>query len=483
MTSAIPVPIHIGAMAPSFYVERRALADEFERTGQPYNREYLLKRPSVTGLLEGVDLAAIGFEPRWVGDQSDDCLAALDPSIFHSQGADEHQRAQLGAKRRGEPLLVVATFGIDDTYRNVFGTSGSVQVGDSNTVSARSIGTGGRPTIAAGLSSADADLARRVLNARVESEWWALEHSAPHEQQVYGQSRQTPLTGTLVPLLLSNLGEPVVAVWLADDGLERVYVLPPGHDMAVTARWLLEQGLPSYAPKAMRSLRSQHAQPEPEFLSRAEREATAALAELDATYAAQRSRLEASASSARTAADVVRDSLLHGSSGVLVEAVATVFRDAGLRVVDLDVELESTSSADLLVEADDGQLVLVEVKASKGPASEDLMSKLAKHVQTWPEIRPNQTLALGLLVVNHEQRKAPAERTLEPFSRSEFLATMLYPALGSVLLLRWWLAEDWTSIRACLISGSVASSSRRLGPAVAEPMVSPSARPGWRRRR
>lgn len=74
---------------------------------------------------------------------------------------------------------------------------------------------------------------------------------------------------------------------------------------------------------------------------------------------------------------------------------------------------------------------LVEVKSAGGNAAEKLVAALDRHLQTWPAIRPSEPVSGGVLVVNHQHKLDPAERSSEVFSRPEFVATLTVTVLSS----------------------------------------------------
>src|SRR6266542_2042095 len=104
------IPVHVGQPAPTQDdpVDAVAAADA-PGSGWPPRRQ---DRIPLVGA--GVDWRQHGVEPRWLGTETSDCAAALNPSIFHGPGADELQRFLAGAGSRQEPALVIATIGDAD---------------------------------------------------------------------------------------------------------------------------------------------------------------------------------------------------------------------------------------------------------------------------------------------------------------------------------------------------------------------------------
>lgn len=403
--------------------------------------------PNLGEQLAAIDLAGEGVEIRWLGDQADDCLAALNPSRFHSRGADEFQRFLAGAKARADTAVSVFTLFDDESPRSVmFHAVASVSVADYTSVAGARVGAGTTPRIAAGLDPVDRDLANRLLQTVGSSaRWLALELSGSETHGSYGVELHEP-EGHLIPLLVTQLDEPVAAVWVDSGTTQRVYVLPEGQDWTQTLRWLIQHCLPRHAPNGLRHLR-RDLLPVPENLRSIDEERT--IAALDAIQAELDARLQAAQDAARRAretADEVRDALLYGTGSALVSAVGRVLRDAGLQVQDLDERFGDTISADLLV-VDPGRNVLVEVKSSNQTAGEDLAAKLTRHLTTWPTIAPNDPVERGVLVVNHQLRLPVEARSEEVYARKEFADSLNFQVVASRTLLGWWLQQDWHTIR------------------------------------
>jgi len=159
-----------------------------------------------------------------------------------------------------------------------------------------------------------------------------------------------------------------------------------------------------------------------------------------------------------------------------VTAVAAVLGAAGLDVVDLD-ELFGTKSADLLLRAD-GRRRLVEVKAAGGAAQESLVGYLDRHLATWPQLRPDEQVEGGVLVVNHQHKLHPSERGPRVYSRPEFVTALTVPVLSTVELFNWWRQGDWCAIRAAVLGAETTTS---LVPSAAPPAPQDRRRWPWRR--
>jgi hypothetical protein len=316
-------------------------------------------------------------------------------------------------QRRGELALVVAVIGNvnDDGPRSLLSSfDSSVDLGDIYTsVDGRRLPQGTWPEMVPGLNRADRDLALRLLNRQANRPWWSLHLSGAHliRGDGSGEEHHDP-KGQLQPILVDALGDPVAAVWIPPAGDQRWYIIPDATEWDNTLDWLIQRALPEYVPDALRRARSPHFV-DPDLQTTSERAARQALEELDARYAEERLPLDQTLREAETHARPARYGLLYGTGDELVHAVAQVLADAGLRTVDLDKELEGTRSADLLVGADGPPWCLVEVKSATGAAPEHLVGSLERHLATWPQLRPEQPVTGGVLVVNHQHRQHPPE--------------------------------------------------------------------------
>jgi hypothetical protein len=227
-------------------------------------------------------------------------------------------------------------------------------------------------------------------------------------------------------------------------------VLPDGLAWDNVLGWLVHSALPQYAPDLLRRTRSPHFA-DPELQTRDETTARTELAALAERYALDRARLEQELQGAQASAEPVRYGLLYASGSELVAAVAAVLTAAGLTVVDLDADLGATQSADLLVSAPGAGRRLVEIKGSGGTAREDLVSYLVRHLRTWPQLRADLPVAGGVLVVNHQHKLHPVDRTEQVYARREFVETLPVPVVSSLQLFRWWRVQDWAAIRTAVL--------------------------------
>lgn len=475
----LPIPVHVGTEPLDHWDDIEARQRQFGEEAAPSLQEQ--RRPTIAS--PTLDWTALGFEPRWVGFDTADCAAALQPSIYTGQGADEFDRFRQGAASRGEVALVISPIGdLEGKPRGVlFQHDGSVSIGQSYTyVSSRPIGRGARVRAAEDLGDADGQLALRMLNSSPASRWRSLSLNGA-QLETYNGRVQHPAEGTLVPIVETELGEPVVAAWISPDGVERRYVVPVETPWPLLLQWLLGQALPEFVPGAMRRARRQLATDQT-LMTRRERDAQTALTELEADYLTRRRELERQLEEAQTLASTVREGLLYGTGKQLVDAVRVVLESAGITVVDLDAELGGTKNADLLCTYD-GRSRLVEVKGASGSAPERAYQDLVRHLREWPSLAGSVRVEGGALVLNHEHRSIPGERSRQPYSRPEFLAAQTEPVIASLDLFGAWREEDTVSIRRMLF-GSAAEQGGQAP--TGDPPPEPAARqndPGAARRR
>lgn len=177
--------------------------------------------------------------------------------------------------------------------------------------------------------------------------------------------------------------------------------------------------------------------------------------------------------------------MLYGTGADLENVVAAVLEAAGLNVVKVDELLADTSSADLLVSFA-GRRRLIEVKSASGNAAETLVSQLQTHLRTWPQLRPTDSVEGGVLVVNHQYRREPDQRSASVYVRPEFVAALTAPVLSTRQLFDWWRASEWTAIRKAAFgdTGSAEREADRTEPPAPTPVATaPAERPRSRVRR
>lgn len=468
----LPIPVHIGTEPLDYWDDIEARQQQYGEDAAPWLQKQ--RRPTIAS--PTLDWAVLGFQPRWVGSDTADCAAALQPSVYSGQGADEFTRFRQGAVSRGEIAFVISPIGDTEeesrNVRSVFGPPvASVSIGQSYTrINGRLLGKGATVRIADGLCHADGHLARRLLNCDPAPRWRSLSLTGAVIESVYGREEYAP-EGTLVPILETELGEPVVAVWISPDGVERRYVVPVETSWPALLQWLLEQALPEFVPDAMRRARRELAT-DLSLMTRAERAVRTALAELESDYVSRRSKLERQLKEAETTASTIRAGLLYGTGKQLVDAVRSVLESAGVTVVDLDEKLGGTKNADLLCTYG-VRSRLVEVKAASGAAPERAYQDLVRHLREWLSLSDRVPVEGGALILNHEHRSVPGGRSRQPYSRPEFLAAQTEPVISTLDLFDAWREEDSESIQRLLFG--VTSEQVLRSPAVETASTSPAA--------
>jgi hypothetical protein len=442
------IPVHV------------ALPREFKSTWRPHHRD----EPE-TFFGSRIEWDRHGLEPRWLDEESSDCAAALDPSVFRNHRAAEFRRFLDGAHRRGEVALVIATMGRADveSSRSVFsGHDASVEVTPEveTFVAGRRLPAGARPRLADEATGPERDLGLRLLERSADDPWWGMELTGRTMSPGAGGPPVTHQpTGTLLPILVDGLGDPVVAVWVSPEADQRVYLVPDRTDGNVLLDWLVRQCLPAYAPGVLRRARSPHFI-DPALQTAAETAARQALADLEVNYKAERARLTDQLDTAKSVAQPIRYGLLYSTGRELENTVAAVLQAAGFATVNLDDELGAGKSADLLATYGP-ESRMVEVKSAAGNAPERLVGALERHLTTWPSLRPNEPVGGGVLVVNHQHRTDPNDRSAQVYERREFVDSLKVVVISSRDLFTWWATGDWTAIReAVLGTTSTAMSSR-----------------------
>lgn len=482
-TSATPVPVHVGFAEPQ--------PEEPPIPGAPPRNPLFRQRRATSALRDlEFDWGRHNLEPRWLGTEAGNCAAALEPSVFYNHGGAELHRFLTGTATRGETALVVAVIGdLDDdrpAHPLVSADSTLLLPGVEESIAGARLPQGAPVSLAPGLNAADRDLGLRLLNSnRSDGAWWSVSlHGNVMQPGVGGPAVQYEATGDLQPILIDELGHPVVAAWTPGEADQRWYVIPDDADWHTVLDWLVQQALPEYVPGALRRARSPLAL-DPTLQTPSETSARERLAALDAEYAHERRRLESELEQAKAAAEPIRDGLLYGTARVLESAVAAVLRAAGLEVLELDESLGDTASADLLA-SDGSERRLVEVKSAGGSASESLVAALLRHLQTWPQLRPHEPVGGGVLIVNNQHRLEAADRTPSVYARKEFTNSLTVPVISTMQLFEWWRKSDWTAIRTAMLTrpGSKPASAATATPA-AQPDLQPAddERGSGRRRR
>jgi len=472
--------IHIGYLPPQRWDELPN--NERARLGAKGHRE----RPGLT--VEPIAWESLGMTARWVGDDSSGAVAAIEPNIFANRGVAEWDRFIAGTRARGEIALAISMVGSREEPEIVgpFGPSASVALPaaarGSGHVGGPRIALASAPSPAEGLGRADRDLALRLINARDRTlPWWSLHLSGSEVH--YGGGGASQLVnppGTLSPLLVSAAGEVVAAIWTSPDEAIRHYVVPWLPVWTPLLDWLGQRAIPEFVPAAARRIHARIAE-EPELQTTAELTARAALAQLNEEYHLRRDDLEQSLAEARAAAGDLRHDLLFGSGVVLEDAITRVFSDASCDVTRLDLLLGGTTNADLLV-AHHGRRRLVEVKSASGNASEQLVDAARKHLDTWPELRPDIEVEGVTLIVNHQTRTHPLHRAAVVYSRPEFVRSLILPVTTTLQLYHAWRLGQFDAIRDTVFPDTTQSRSASRAVPSPGPVPSKARRRLWRQR-
>jgi hypothetical protein len=398
--------------------------------------------------------------PRWIGDDSSAAVAAIEPSLSHSFGANEWHRFIAGVRSRGEVALAISMIGHPRDKSIVSFAGGLSGVTESVALAGASQGFGSvggarialanPPVVADGLGRADRDLAIRLAGTReLTLDWWSL---LVNGVAVFpgsgGPARTVDPDGSLRPLLLSGAGEIVAAVWVSSGEDIRHYVLPWTPAWAPVLDWLGQRAIPEFVPAAARRIYANLGE-DPALQTAAESSARSALAELDEEYRVRRVTLEQSLREAQAAGDDLRSDLVFGSGAVLEGAVSRVLRKAGCQVTTLDDLFGKPVSADLLVEYQ-GRRLLVEVKSATGNAAENLVNGARKHLDTWPMLRPDLDVEGIVLIINHQTNYHPGDRSAQVYTRAEFVASLAIPVTTTLHLFHAWRRGDLDAIRAAV---------------------------------
>jgi hypothetical protein len=437
--------VHIAYLPPHRWEElAHHDADALQRiTGQS-------GRPSITA--EPVAWDALHITPRWLEEDSSRAVAALQPNLVANRGADEWQRFRMGAAARDEVALAISMIGTPEPPKimSPFGPQASISLPGSATgseyVGGARINLAAKPTLAEGLDGADRDLASRLITTRdLALPWWSLHHSGA---EVFpgggGPSVRITPTGTLAPLLTTGAGEVVAAVWTSPNGAIRHYIVPWLPSWTPLLEWLGSQAIPEFVPGAARRIRATLGD-EPRLQTTAELSLRSALATLEHDYRTRHDDLAQQLADARHAADDVRHDMLFGSSSVLENAVSRVLTQAGCHVTPLDRLLTRTASADLLVTRG-GRSRLVEVKSASGRAGERLVDDARRHLDTWPQLRPDIQVEGITLIVNHQTNTHPLDRSAVVYSRPEFVQSLTMPVITTLELFDAWRQSDFDAI-------------------------------------
>jgi len=471
----------IGYRSPNWWTENAGRGEKYlQVTSGDTNR------PPLTS--ESINWDELGITPRWLGDDTSECVAAIQPKNMFNQGSAEWARFLNGAQQRSETALVISMVGGDEERSGFLGgptAHVNLPAANFSSVGGPRITLASTPKVADGLGRADRDLALRVANIRQRdssSYWWSLHLNGAYvEPGGGGPGQNLGPTGTFTPLLTSAAGEVVAGVWVSADGAVRHYVIPWLSSWKSMLDWLSRYAIPEYVPTAKRRIHARIGE-EPELQTEREQAALRELARLDADYAARRSKIAQEVADAQAEADALRHDLLFGSGDVLKDAVRKVLQDAGLAVDDVDTLLGQTGNTDLLVTGD-GRCRLVEVKWASGGASEGLVADALRHLSTWPQFRPDIAVEGITLIVSYQARLHPLDRNPAVYTRREFVESLTIPVVGIMDLFNACRTRDSDSIRALVLGVPIAARTRTPAQPAEVGSTSPpkSKRGRWRR--
>jgi hypothetical protein len=431
------VPVYLGIAEPESWKENGESRFAHIPNAKP------AMRPEIAD--PSIGWAELGLVPRWLESDSSDCPVAIQPSPYAGKGYTDRKRFLEGAKFRNQTALVITWIGDNEkdgleATLSRFGVSAGL--GDSYTsVVGNHVAVASSPLIAPGLSAADRDLGLRISQQTLPR-WWALNLHGSTLSSIYG-TQEYPAAGTLLPLLVSGVGETLAGIWVSDDRTQRWYVLPRGVDWTPVLDWLITKGLPAMVPDALRRVCSPLFD-DTEMQSQRERVVRLAIETLDSEHAARRADLADELAIASAVAEPIRNGLLYEQGDSLVRAVETVLTHAGIATVNLDQEI-GTKNADLLASLGDVN-VLIEVKGFGGSAPENAIASLQRHLQTWPRLR-STPISGGVLVISHEIKQSPSLRSSAAYRRPEFVNSFQERVVTARDLFNWWSSEDWQAIR------------------------------------
>jgi hypothetical protein len=388
----------------------------------------------------GINWGIAGLTPRWVGMESWDCVAALEPGPgAYDLGAIERDRYIAGARQRQEMALLISTIGDPDPTPN-HDPSVPLILG-AGSVHGHRLPTGTAVSIARNLTRTDRDLGLRISRRPLEAVW-TLKLESSWLMGDSGGPMPTGPEGKLSPLLIDGLGNPVAAVWTSPKLDVRWYVLPSNADWLTVIDWLVRRAFPAYAPGALRRMHLDK-RANIDYRTQEEVQAWQALVDLKDKYESNKKALEKKLRDARWKAQSVRDSLLFDTSEPTYW-VYHVLTKAGFKVRIL----LSSEPGGLLATTWDGNRCLVDVRASSENATEELKADLESHVSTWRALRPEEPLTHAALIVHHQYTLPPSGRSEHVYASTEFP----FPVLSTRQLFDWWGAEDWPAIRNAVLA-------------------------------
>jgi hypothetical protein len=163
----------IGYRSPSWWIENDGRGENYLHVTSGD-----MKRPPLTS--ESMNWDELGMTPRWLGDDTSGCVAAIQPKNMLNRGSAEWARFLNGAQQRSEIALVISMVGGSEERSGFFGGPTAhvdLPAAVFSAVGGPRIALASPPKVADGLGQADRDLALRVANIRQRdssSHWWSL---------------------------------------------------------------------------------------------------------------------------------------------------------------------------------------------------------------------------------------------------------------------------------------------------------------------
>jgi hypothetical protein len=115
MTSEEPRwDVLIGYRSPSWWIENGGRGEKYLQVTSGDR-----KRPPLTS--ESINWDELGMTPRWLGDDTSECVAAIQPKNMLNQGSAEWARFRNGAQQRSEIALVISMVGGSEERSGFFG--------------------------------------------------------------------------------------------------------------------------------------------------------------------------------------------------------------------------------------------------------------------------------------------------------------------------------------------------------------------------
>jgi hypothetical protein len=110
-----------------------------------------------------------------------------------------------------------------------------------------------------------------------------------------------------------------------------------------------------------------------------------------------------------------------------------------------------------------------------------LVNAARKHLDTWPELRPDIQVEGITLIVNHQTKSHPLDRSTAVYSRAEFVRSLTMPVATALQLYNAWRLDQFEAIRDAVFPDT--TQSRNASNTVPAPGQAPSKARQWLSRR